>query len=90
MTFSPHACELFKLGALWGYSEMIRPSLPGERAVFAMEIRHHALRADVPEPLWSPMLQRVPADAKSDDVIAQMTTLTNGVTTYLGEVESRK
>ena len=84
VTLSPHACELFKLGALWGYSEMIRPALPGERAVFAMEIRHHARRAEVPEPLWSPMMQRVPADAKSDDVITQMTTLTNGVTTYLG------
>ena len=34
-TLSPQACELFKLGALWGYSEMIRPALPGERAVFA-------------------------------------------------------
>jgi hypothetical protein len=90
VTFSPQACELFKLGALWGYSEMIRPALPGERAVFAMEIRHHALRAAVPEPLWNPMLQRVPADAKFDDVIAQMTTLTNGVTAYLGEGESRK
>ena len=90
VTLSPQACELFKLGALWGYSEMIRPALPGERAVFAMEIRHHALRAEVPEPLWSPMMQRVPAEAKSEDVITQMTTLTNGVTTYLGGVESRK
>jgi hypothetical protein len=83
VTFSPQACELFKLGALWGYSEMVRPALPGERAVFAMEIRHYALRASLPEPLWSPMLQRVPADAKFDDVIAQMTALTNAVTTYL-------
>jgi hypothetical protein len=83
MTFSPQACELFKLGALWGYSEMVRPALPGERAVFAMEIRHHAQRADLPEPLWSPMLQRVPPDAKFEDVIVQMTALTNGVTTYL-------
>lgn len=80
---SPQACELFKLGALWGYSEMVRPSLPGERAVFAMEIRYHALRADVPEPLWSPMLQRIPANSKPEEVLAQMTTLTGGVTTYL-------
>jgi hypothetical protein len=94
VTLSPQACELFKLGALWGYSEMIRPALPGERAVFAMEIRHHARHAEVPEPLWSPMMQRVPADAKSEDVITEMTTLTNGVTTYLtdptGGVESKK
>lgn len=80
---SSQACELFKLGALWGYSEMVRPSLPGERAVFAMEIRYHALRADVPERLWSPMLQRIPADSKPEEVLAQMTTLTGGVTTYL-------
>jgi hypothetical protein len=80
---SPQACELFKLGALWGYSEMVRPALPGERAVFAMEIRYHALRADVPEPLWDPMLQRTPANSKPDEVLAQMTTLTEGVTTYL-------
>jgi len=81
--FSPQACELFKLGALWGYSEMVRPALPGERAVFAMEIRHHALRAQLPDALWNPMLQRTPADAKSNDIVAQMTALTNGVTTYL-------
>jgi hypothetical protein len=85
VTISPQACELFKLGALWGYSEMIRPALPGERAVFAIEIRHHALRAEVPQPLWGPMLQRVPAEAKSDDVITQMTALTDGMTTYLSD-----
>jgi hypothetical protein len=90
VTISPQACELFKLGALWGYSEMIRPALPGERAVFAMEIRHHARRAAVPEPLWSPMLQRVAADAKSEDVMAQMTTLTDGVTTYLTDPTAKK
>jgi hypothetical protein len=80
---SPQACELFKLGAFWGYSDMRRPTLPGERAVFAMEIRYHAQRAEIPEPLWIPMLQRIPANAKPDEVTAQMTALTNGVATYL-------
>lgn len=83
--FSPQTCEVFKLAALWGYSEIVRPALPGERAVFAMEIRHHAQRAEVPEALWSRMIQRLPANAKAEDVLAQMTTLTNGVTTYLAE-----
>ena len=83
--FSPHTCELFKLAAFWGYSEVVRLSLPGERAVFAMEIRYHAPRAQVPEALWSPMIQRLPANAEAKDVVAQMTTLTNGVATYLGE-----
>jgi len=81
--YSPRACELFKLGALWGYSEIVRPALPGERAVFGMEIRHHATRAGVPEPLWRPMLQRTPADAKREDIIAATETLTKDLTTYL-------
>ena len=81
--FSPRTCHLFKLGAYWGYSEMVRPSLAGERAVFAMEIRYHALRAEVPESLWSPMFDPLPADSKSEDVTAQMTALTNGVTAHL-------
>ena len=83
--FSPRACELFKLAALWGYSEMVRPVLPGERAVFALEIRHHARRAEVPEALWTPMMERLPANAKAEEVMNQMTILTNGVTTYLAE-----
>ena len=82
-THSPRACELFKLGAFWGYSEMVRPILPGERAVFGMEIRHHAMRADVPAPLWSPMLELTAADAKRDDIIAATEALTDAVTTYL-------
>ena len=82
-THSPRACELFKLGAFWGYSEMVRPILPGERTVFGMEIRHHAMRADVPAPLWSPMLELTAADARREDIIAATETLTDAVTTYL-------
>ena len=82
--FSPQTCELFKLAAFWGYSEVVRLSLPGEPAVFAVEIRYHAPRAEVPEPLWSPMMQPLPGDARAD-VINQTTALTNGVTRYLAE-----
>ncbi len=62
---------------------MIRPVLPGERTVFEMEIRHHAMRADVPASLWSPMLQVTAADAKREDIIKSTETLTDGVTAYL-------
>ena len=82
-THSPRACELFKLGAVWGYSEMVRPVLPGERAVFGMEIRHYARRTDVPEALWSPMLQITSADATREAIIASTEALTDGVTAYL-------
>jgi hypothetical protein len=83
--FSPQTCELFKLAAFWGYSEVVRLSLPGEPAAFALEIRYHAPRADVPEPLWSPMMVGLPGSAKAEEVINQTSTLTNGVTTYLAE-----
>ena len=84
-THSPRACELFKLGAVWGYTEMVRPILPGERAVFGMEIRHYARRADLPEPLWSPMLQVTAADAKREEIIAATEAMTDGITKYLAD-----
>jgi hypothetical protein len=84
-THSPRACELFKLGAVWGYTEMVRPILPGERAVFGVEIRHYARRADVPEPLWSPMLQVAAAEAKREDIIASTEAMTDGITQYLAD-----
>ena len=82
---SPRACELFKLGAVWGYTEMVRPVLPGERAVFGMEIRHYASRTDVPEALWGPMLRVTAADAKREDIIASTEAMTDGVTKFLAE-----
>ena len=41
------------------------------------------MRADVPETLWSPMLELTAADAKREDIIAATETLTDAVTTYL-------
>lgn len=82
-THSPRACELFKLGAVWGYSEMVRPVIPGERAVFGTEIRHYGRRTGVPEPLWSAMLQATAVGAKRDEIIASTQTMTDSVTKYL-------
>jgi hypothetical protein len=84
-TYSPLACELFKLGAVWGYTEMVRPILPGERAVFGMEIRHYARRADVPDQLWNPMLQVTAVDARREDIIASTEAMTDGITNYLAD-----
>lgn len=81
--YSPRACQLYKLGAVWGYSEMVRPSLRGERAVFALEINHYARQVGLPEPLWKPMLDPTPGEAANDEVIAQTEALTNNVTSHL-------
>ena len=83
LRYSPRACELFKLGAVWGYSEMVRPSVPGERAVHALEINYYAKRAGLPPPLWKPMLQATSRTATTDELIAQSEALTNGVTSHL-------
>jgi hypothetical protein len=64
---------------------MVRPFLPGERAVFGMEIRHYARRTDLPEPLWNPMLQVTAADAKREDIIASTEDMTDGITKYLAD-----
>jgi hypothetical protein len=80
---SPRACELFKLGAVWGYSEMVRPLVPGALTVFGMEIRHYARRANVPEPLWSPMLRVTAADAPRDEIISSTEAMTDSLTKYL-------
>lgn len=82
-TYSPRACELFKLGAVWGYSEMVRPILPGERAVFGMEIRHYGRRTGLPEALWSSMLQVTAPGATREDIIASTETMTDSITKHL-------
>lgn len=86
--YSPRTCEVYKLGAFWGYSEMVRPLLPGERTVFGMEIRHHAMRANIPAPLWNPMLQSTEAGAARDDIIARTQALTDAVTMYFSRLDA--
>jgi hypothetical protein len=81
--YSSRACELYKFGAVWGYSTMVRPAMPGERAVFAAEIHYYARRLALPEPLWESMLERTPRDATTDQLITETTALTNGMTSYL-------
>ena len=83
LKYSPRACQLFKLGAVWGYSEMVRPSLPGERAVFTAEINYYARQAGLPAPLWQPMLERTRRDATSDEIMTETNSLTSNVTANL-------
>jgi hypothetical protein len=80
---STRACYLYKLGALWGYTEVLRRVLPGERAGFALEIRHYARLAEVPEELWRPMLGRTPPNATPADLDASTSALTDAMTRYV-------
>lgn len=81
--YAPEACHLYKLGALWGYSMLVRPMLPGERAVFALEIHHHAGRTSLPREIWQPMFERTDADATREELQSETAALTTSLTSYL-------
>jgi hypothetical protein len=81
--FSPEACLLYKLGAFWGYSMIVRLATPGSRAVLAAEIRYYALEADLPDALWQPMVARSPTEATVSQIELDTTALTEGLTKYL-------
>lgn len=81
---SPEVCHLFKLGTLWGYASLVRPSLPGERAIFAAEIRHHAKSATLDGSLWQPMTESTKASATKEEIFRADAAVTEGLTLYLG------
>jgi hypothetical protein len=81
---SPESCHLFKLGALWGYASLVRPFLPGERAMFAAEIRHHAQNAALESSVWQPMIESTRASASGEEIFRADAALTDRLTQYLG------
>ena len=84
-TYSSDACHVFKLGALWGYASLVRPSLPGERAIFAAEIRHHAKDA-LPEILWQPLTERPASSASAEQIVRADAASTERLTRHLGNL----
>ena len=76
-------CHLYKLGAFWGYASLVRPSLPGTRAIFAPEIGYHAERASLPRELWRPMVEAPPSGASFQEIAEDSIALTQRVTGHL-------
>lgn len=77
------ACELYKLAAFWGYHSVVRTVLAGDRGPFAAEIRHHARALSLPEPLWLPMTQPIPAGRAPEQVADENLALTRAVMAHL-------
>jgi len=77
------ACELYKMGAYWGFSVLMRAMVPGEVNVFDGEIAYYARRLEVPESIWRPMVARTPSNATSDALITEGDAATAQVTAYL-------
>ena len=81
---SPEACHLLKLGAFWGYANLVRPFVPGERAIFAAELRYHAVRAKLDSSLWQSMTEGTQTSASREEIFRADAAVTEKLTKYLG------
>jgi hypothetical protein len=81
--YSPEACQLYKLGAFWGYTMWIRVSVPGKRTAMAIPINYYGRQAGVPEPLTRAMVTPASADTSRADRAAEAIALTEAVTKHL-------
>jgi hypothetical protein len=81
--YAPEACHLYKLGALWGYSMLMRPLLRGGRTAFAVEIHHYSRQIALPPSLWQPMIERTDPAASQAQIQSETAALTSGLTAHL-------
>ena len=83
--YAPQACYAYKLGAVWGYSEVVRMALPTHRAAFGVEIRHYARKIPAPEELWRPMLQPSSFPAGSAELESEMAAASARLVAFLSD-----
>jgi hypothetical protein len=81
--YSPEVCQLYKLGALWGYTMWIRVALPGTSTAMVVPINYYARQTGLPEPLTTTMTTPASADGSRADRAAEAIALTEAVTKHL-------
>ena len=81
--YSPEACQIYKLGAFWGYSMWIRVALPGQRTPVAIPINYYGRQAGLPEALTRAMVTPASADESRAARAAEAIALTEAVTKHL-------
>lgn len=69
--YSPEACQVYKLGALWGYTMWIRVREPGRRTAMAIPINYYGRQLGLPEPLTRAMVTPASANTSSADRAAE-------------------
>jgi hypothetical protein len=84
LQYSPNACRLFKLGAFWGYSLLVRVALPGERSIYAIEIDYYGRQIGLPDELMRAMTAPTSANASRGELASETIALTDAVTKHLG------
>jgi hypothetical protein len=83
MAYGADACELYKMGAYWGFSMWVRTALPGEPNIYALEINHYAHRLALPDSVWRPMIDRTPSGASGEALAADVDAATDRMAAYL-------
>ena len=81
--YSPEACQVYKLGAFWGYTMWIRVSLPGTSTAMAIPINYYARQASLPEQLTRALTTPASADGSRADRAAEAIALTDAVMKHL-------
>ena len=81
--YTPEACQLYKLGAFWGYAMWIRVALPGTSSAMVVPINYYARQAGLPEPLTTTMITPASADGSRADRAAEAIAVTEAVTKHL-------
>jgi hypothetical protein len=87
VSYSPEACQLFKLGALWGYTMWIRVALPGASTAMSIPINYYASQVGMPEPLRHAMITPSATGGSRADRTADAIALTDTVTKHLKGVQ---
>jgi hypothetical protein len=82
--YSPEACQLYKLGAFWGYTMWIRVAFPGRRTAMVIPIQYYGRQLGVPQPLTRAMITPASAERSRADRAAEAIALTEAVTKHLG------
>jgi len=85
--YSPEACQLFKLGAYWGYTMWIYVALPGVSTAMSVPINYYARQVGIPEPLTRSMITPMAADGSRADRAAAAIALTETVTKHLRDAQ---
>jgi hypothetical protein len=81
--YSPEACQIYKLGAFWGYTMWIRVGLPGTTSAMAIPINYYGRQVGLPEPLTRAMITPASADGSRADRAAEAIGLTDAVMKHL-------
>lgn len=83
VSYSPEVCQLYKLGAFWGYAMWVRVALPGTRSVMEVPINYYGRQVGLPESLTTAMIAPASADGSRADRAAEAIALTEAVMKHL-------